>query len=357
MKKWICTFNGDRAGFDAAAKARHDISAIGAAHGYEPLNIYYYNDVGESDDAKITRIDGITAGVRAGDIVVIQHPTWIGPTFDTFFIDQMNKRGARPVLLIHDIDSWRFDRFQTVEKSSTEYFNKAAAIIVHGPAMAQRLRKEGVTVPFVTQPFLDYLDEDHDWDKYKADLENFDRAVFIAGNLLKSRTLLLNWNLQTPLLAFGATTDQYRAQIEHNPKINFAGGFGQWELINQLPKAFGLAWDSNQKGEHYAEYTRYNHPHKVSLYLSHGLPVIVSKNSAMAPVVEANHLGLTISDIHEVDQMVLETPDETITDILHNTEKVGRLMREGWFTSNALLQAERCVVDPTFTYAKDYLNK
>ncbi|KRM71162.1 hypothetical protein [Lacticaseibacillus brantae] len=357
MKKWICTFSGAGVGFDASAKSRLDISAIGAANGYELLHIFDYNDNGEPDTAKIARIDGITAAVGAGDIVVIQHPAWIGAKFDTFFIDQMNKRGALPILWIHDIDSWRFDHMKTAEKNSTEYFNKAAAIIVHGQAMADRLHDEGVNVPLILQPFNDYLDDDHSWDKYESNINSFHRSVVMAGNLLKSQALLLNWDLETPVIAFGATTPQFREQLNQMSKVTFAGGFGQWELANRLPHAFGLAWDSNMAGSYYEDYTHYNHPHKVSLYLSHGLPVIVSKASGVAPVIEANHLGFAIDDIHEIDQVIRETPDDVIADILDSTARVGRLLRDGWFTTNALLQAEKCVLDPKFVYNTEYLNQ
>lgn len=347
MKKWIIKMNSGFS-FDATAKAKNDVAKIGVDHGYETINVFRYIDSGESDEAQIARIDGITAGVNPGDIVVIQYPMLISYRFETFFIDQMNKRGIKPIIFVHDVDSWRFnwvkDGFDEMA-----YFNKAAVLIVHGKPMADRMRAEGVTAPMVDHLLLDYLDDEHQWDKYEIPAEDFDRQLVMAGNLLKSQ-FLVDWDLETPISTFGVTDDELADKLRANPQVTYGGGLFQWDLVETMPRAFGLAWDHNLEGRPYADYTHYNHPHKVSLYLSHGMPVIISKQSAIAPLIEANHLGFTIDDIHEVDQIVNDTPDEVIEDILEHTARVGRMMRDGWFTANAFQQAERKVLVPDFDY-------
>jgi len=348
MQKWITSMHAG-AGYDASAKAKNDIAKIGEAEGYNPIHVLFYNDDGESDAAKISRIDGLTAGLNYGDMVAIQYPSWIGHKFDTFFIDQMNKRGMKPVVIAHDVDSWRFESVKN-DFDEIEYFNKAAILVVHGQAMADRLHQDGVTVPMVDCLLLDYLDDDHSWDKYEISLDTFERNLVLAGNLDKSR-FLIDWDYETPVTAFGATNDELANKLNNNPKVNYAGAYHQWDLINKLPRAFGLAWDINLDGKAYGDYTSYNHPHKVSLYISHGMPVIVPKSSAVAPFIEANKLGFAIDSLDDIDQIVLRTPNDVLADTLAHTAQMGRLLRDGWFTANALQQAERKILDNDFNTA------
>ncbi|WP_057895132.1 hypothetical protein [Lacticaseibacillus brantae] len=348
MQKWITSIYAG-AGFDASAKAKDDIAKIGVAAGYKPIHVFFYNDNGESDAAKISRIDGLTAGLNSGDMVVIQYPSWISHKFDTFFIDQMNKRGMKPVVFAHDVDSWRFESVKN-DFDEIEYFNKAAVLVVHGPAMANRLREEGVTVPMVDYRLLDYLDDDHSWDKYEISIDTFQREIVLAGNLFKSN-YLIDWPYDTPATALGVTNDELANRLNANPKVTYGGAYHQWDLINHLPRAFGLAWDINLEGKSYADYTNYNHPHKVSLYISHGMPVIVPKSSAVAPFIEANKLGFALNSLDEIDDIVLRTPDDVLADTLTHTAQMGRLLRDGWFTANALQQAERRILDNDFNPA------
>ena len=81
---------------------------------------------------------------------------------------------------------------------------------------------------------------------------------------------------------------------------------------------------------------RYNTPHKISLYLSSGIPVIVWKEAAIAEFIANNNVGITISSLDELDK-VLDTV--TVTDykvLRENCIKVAKKLRRG----NYLLSAE-----------------
>ena len=68
-------------------------------------------------------------------------------------------------------------------------------------------------------------------------------------------------------------------------------------LPNVLEGDFGLVWDgeSLEEGQEAAgRYLRYNCPHKFSLYMAAGMPVIVGKQSAMAEITERETLGITV---------------------------------------------------------------
>ena len=56
-----------------------------------------------------------------------------------------------------------------------------------------------------------------------------------------------------------------------------------------MDQNFGLVWDGTSLdgcNGRYGEYLKFNNPHKTSLYLSCGIPVIIWKEAALADFVE-----------------------------------------------------------------------
>lgn len=337
MRKWITDII-QGASADATSQAKDDITAIGLKNGYEPLHIFRYNSDYESDQAIASRVDGITAGVAHGDPAVYQYPSLVSPRFDTVFINQLRARGAKTVLLIHDVELLRGTN-QGNSVDEIPYFNSANVLIVHNPVMAEKLSELGVTVPMISQYLLDYLDDDHDWHRFFTSPKQFTGDLFLSGNLFKS-SFLTDWHEQTPITVVGVADEGIMQGLRDNPQVTYPGAYGRYDLINHLPRGFGLAWDSDSGMGQYGSYTRYNHPHKVSLYLSHGMPAIVWNESAVAPFIAANHLGLTISNLDELDVLLPSLDENTITDMLTHVNAFGVLLRDGYFTARALAAAE-----------------
>jgi hypothetical protein len=338
LRKWITDIiQGETT--DATAQAKNDIASIGTHAGYEPLYIFQYDSNYESDQAVRSRIDGITAAVGSNDLVVYQYPALISPRFDTFFMEQMKNRGTKLVLLIHDVELLRGTNSDR-RVDEIDYFNKADTLIVHNPIMGATLRSLGVTTPMVSQYLLDYLDDKHDWHRLFTAPKEFTKSLVLSGNLLKS-SYLIDWNQNTSISVFGFADKTIQEGLRANPQINYHGALRRDDLINQLPKGFGLAWDSDSALGNYGSYTKYNHPHKVSLYLSHGMPVIVWNQSAVAPFITENHLGLTIGSLDEIDGLLADLGDNEINDLLVHVNNMGILLRDGYFTTRALVAAEQ----------------
>ena len=340
MRKWITRIIQSTT-VDATAQAKDDIADIGEKNGYSPLHIFRYDSAYESNQAIQSRIDGITAAVAQGDLIIYQYPTLIGPRFDRFFLDQMHRRGAKVVLLIHDVELLRGTN-SGVSIDEIPYFNDADVLIIHNPTMGKKLQELGVKTPMVSQYLLDYLDDHHDWRRLFTSPQEFTKTLVLSGNLFKS-TYLTDWNQETPITVFGIADDNIKSKLNSNPQVDYRGSFWRDELINKLPKGFGLAWDSDSNMGNYGSYTRFNHPHKLSLYLSHGMPVIVWNQSAVAPFVEANHLGVTIGSLGEIDELIKNISDEQISDMLTHVNNMGVLLRDGYFTTRALFGAEQQV--------------
>lgn len=125
------------------------------------------------------------------------------------------------------------------------------------------------------------------------------KLVF-AGNLSKGKASFLN-DVQFKVDAFGLLNFGL-----FNNRVTYKGtdDGNQQVLQNRIAKySAGLVWDDGEMGKtSYLDYERYNWPCKFDMYLSAGIPVIVHKESNMAPFVRSNEVGAVVSSLDEVPQ-------------------------------------------------------
>lgn len=161
-------------------------------------------------------------------------------------------------------------------------------------------------------------------------------------------------------LGFNKATYIYDKKLDRLDKIQLClyGQFFEKERINGSrvvykgmfnPNApdlkekyhFGLVWEgdsvdtcSGQMGE----YIRFNNPHKFSLYLSLGLPVIVWKHAAVAKFVEENKIGFTIDSFSELERAGERVTQNDYHEYLSNIREVSQKVRNGFFLDKAINQ-------------------
>ena len=85
----------------------------------------------------------------------------------------------------------------------------------------------------------------------------------------------------------------YDTELDACENIHYYGSFAADEIrISSIRVWSGLGWRQYQwmSGEA-GQYVRYNNPHKLSLYLSSGLPVVIWENAAEAEFVKRYGLG------------------------------------------------------------------
>lgn len=334
MRKWITKVIQEDSR-DSVSKAREDVFVLARAMDYHPIYIYRYEDRNENQYALHSRIDGITAGVFSGDLLIYQYPSYNGLSFDRFFLARMKERGIYVSLFIHDIE---YLRGAVNKRDEIELFNLADSLVIHGEKMKEILYQDGVTTPMIKKELFDYLHAS----KNIIQQNNWvPMQLIIAGNLNKS-VFLSEWNQNTPLLAFG---DYNLSEFSEN--VFYQGSYTSEELIYKLPQnSFGLAWDTNlSSGGNYGEYTRYNAPHKISLYLSIGIPVIVWEYSGIASFVKKYNVGFTINNLEEIDQLLSTTSLDKLKEMRKNAIVISRQLRNGIFTRKSLLSIELKILE------------
>ncbi|WP_253296017.1 hypothetical protein [Enterococcus raffinosus] len=328
LNKWITNIVEGHS-VDSVSKARADVAEIAEEIGFQKLYIYRYIDELESDQSLLSRIDGITAGVSKGDVIVYQYPSYNQFKFETVFVERLRQRGARVVLLIHDSELLRDNSFL----KEIDLFNQADMLITHGEKMELELKKFGISTTMVSKELFDYLIPN----EQILMQDSLEKDIVFAGNIQKS-IFLKDWDYQTKIQVFGAKDD---SKLGKN--VEYKGVYSQFDLLRVIPKnCFGIAWDDDlPNGGKYREYTQYNAPHKVSLYLSLGLPVIVWRNSAVSEFIDKYHLGYSIDSLAEIDSLMEHIDEDEQIYLKNRVNKFSYLLREGIFTKKALIQVEQ----------------
>lgn len=262
-------------------------------------------------------------------ILIMQYPYYISK----MLMNKLYKKTLdnKVVLVVHDIESIRDGGNVSKE---VNFLNQAHLLIIHNQDMLNKLLCIGVKTPMICIELFDYL-------LYKGvPLQNYDlgNKVVFAGNLGKSNFLKdpQCGNLKIEFCLYGPNFD---AETMLHQNITYCGSFYPEEIPYNLKGSFGLVWDGDTVGECsglMGEYTRYNNPHKLSMYIAAGLPVIVWKEAAIANFVEKNKIGFTVNDLQDIEREIKELTTEDYEEYLMNIRELQKKVCSGYYTSKAL---------------------
>ena len=107
-------------------------------------------------------------------------------------------------------------------------------------------------------------------------------------------------------------------------------------LIGAAEGDFGLVWDGDSVDSccgNWGEYLMINTPHKVSLYIRCGLPIIIWRKAAMARFVEENGIGICVGSLRDIAGIYTRLTQAEYERMCENVQRVSRMMSEGRFFS------------------------
>ena len=388
MKRYIIR-TGEGDAFNAASKARQDAEAIALRRGYEPFPFQGKRTADQSITAAIQlAVTGyrnwkaLTNKTQSGDIVLIQYPHY--PMKSAYLAKAMMKRAqknhVRFIALIHDLDSLRGYHGKAARYSDAHLLPLFDAIIYHNERMKEYLVSQNIPknklIPLEIFDYLTTEKETPDTTKKTntpATQTNPSKTgLAIAGNLdpdktgyiqklinaaittnntvNPSTTTTTNTNTNTttttatttlPLHLYGkGLKDEDLKNLP--PHVTYHGSFPPAELPEKLEGCYGLVWDGPEittcAGKQGA-YLKYNNPHKLSLYLAAGLPVILWSGAAEADFVRRTHTGVLTDSLTDI-----RFPDNE-DELKKNAETLSRDLRAGKYLTQALEKAEQLLAE------------
>jgi len=200
-------------------------------------------------------------------------------------------RGIKTIALVIDIDGLR-NGDPVMLQQELRALKNFSVIVAHNPAMKTYILSQ---LPGANVLCIEVFDYNNSHAIAERKLSN---QVCFAGNLSKS-DFVYELDKITGL-QFYLYGEHFINDGKEHPDIFYKGAVEPAALPAMLEGSFGLVWDGPSI-DICNDYLRYNNPHKLSLYLTAGLPVIVWSQSAIAGFVTANNLGFTVNSLKELE--------------------------------------------------------
>ncbi|MCI6733425.1 MAG: hypothetical protein MR487_14110 [Lachnospiraceae bacterium] len=282
--------------------------------------------------------------LSSGDWIYVQFPLVEHTILFYRVVRQLERRGIHVSVLIHDVEAVRaalrndvsLKKRIRLKYEENSVFQECSQVIVHNVHMKKliidKLHVKGNKIRILG--IFDYLIPGFEEKKHASDSADKNDPVIIAGNLRRHKAEYvyhLPENTTFNLYGIG-----YEEQNKEN--ISYKGSFDPDELPYVLEGSFGLVWDGESAKTCtgvYGEYLKINNPHKTSLYLASGIPVIIWKEAALAEFVEKHQCGITVDSLYEISEKIGHMTDDEYVKLKSNAGKIGKQLRKGYYLIRA----------------------
>lgn len=342
--------------YNAFGKARGDACKILEEQGFKCLNIPTKNGVQTKKTRKPLQYiqyfknyiiwKKSLEALKKDDLILIQYPVINNSLFFTKLLKKHSKR-INIVILIHDLDSIRFRVCKTksmLNKARVYHEDKSIGkysrfVISHNTSMTKELVSMGVdNNKIINLELFDYLENEN----ARATVRDTE-GIIIAGNLSIDKANYISKLKSIKNTKFNLYGVNYDKKC-NGKNIDYKGAFLPDELIENLKGSYGLVWDGDsieRCNGMWGNYLKYNNPHKTSLYLAAGLPVIVWEESALSQYIMKNNLGFSVKNLDEINEKAKKISKKEYLQMCTNVERVSKKLKQGYFLSTAINKIEK----------------
>lgn len=336
---------------NALGKARNDIYRILNGLGY-PETVIKHPDIDRHRAGTLRKLVSHyteakkwkekTALFRKGNVVLIQYPPVNHTMLFSGIVRRWKRKGVISVAFIHDLELIRHAAYKgfrmrkriRIWLEETSVIRQFDYVIVHNEQMKKYLCERHRIAPekVLCLGIFDYLTND---DMLPEQPERNEAEVVIAGNLEPEKAGYVYKLPDKPSFRlYGANYEEY-----HQDNVTYEGAYEADELIRSLKGQYGLIWDGDSPdtcGGTYGSYLRYNNPHKTSLYLAAGIPVIIWEEAAMAQFIREHGCGITVRSLADIASAADRVSDDQYRIMKANAVEIGKKLRVGYYTKEAL---------------------
>lgn len=329
----------------AGGKAPADISVIAGNAGYELIVIHPVKGAEGTDTYLWSKRqndmdwEACYDRIPPDSLLLLQHPFWQTQEMREPILERLKREKEVSIIsLVHDVEQLRGIFNQPHMRREFEFMLRIAdVLIVHNRAMEEFFLRLGVRrEKIVRLQVFDYLFQSLEVGR------EFTPSIVIAGNMdpMKSNYIRkLSGLMGVKIHLFGPN------YLEEEPcgHIEYHGTYSAEQLPCYLEGSFGLVWDGDSletcSGET-GNYLRFNSPHKLSLYLSADIPVIIWREAAQAKFVEENGIGILVDSLYEIPDRLLGMTGEEYQKYVDAVAVLSPQIRNGEYTRTALGNAE-----------------
>ncbi len=285
--------------------------------------------------------EGAKSLISDSSIVLLQHPFHYPQlTRQRTLRFLKEKQHVRYICFVHDVEKLRGFRYDDYYQQEFEdMLSLYDVLIVHNERMKQYFVEQGVPeTKIVTLGIFDYLQKGEE----EKPLPKFSHSISVAGNLDTQKCGYIGELCELQGVEVDLYGPNFDESLREFPQIHYWGSYPADEIPGYLTRGFGLVWDGSSidgcQGQS-GQYLRYNNPHKLSLYLSSGLPVVIWKDAAEAEFVRSHGVGLTVNSLQELGNLLNHMTEEEYRKMAMNAAELRKKLIHGAYTKKALESA------------------
>lgn len=332
---------------NAGPKAQRDVVHFLRQNGWEEFRVWRYIP-------KVRSKVGLLVGkflwvvacfwyrskLPSGSTVLLQYPGSAFAGNGTFLLlseSLKRRKGIRLIVLIHDVTTCRFsgvrydDQLESAEK---RLLDLADRVIVHNEAMKVYFERHGIeSAKLIPLRVFDY------WtDCIPLADRPFEPVVNVVGALAPYKAKYLTEVRGVPVSwrLYGLGFDEENCG---GPNIRYCGAFSPEAVPGKLAGGFGLVWDGTGIESctgNMGDYLRVNAPHKVSLYLVAGLPIIIWRQAAMSQFVLEHDVGIVIDSLRDLPSAMAAITPRRYQEMSDHARIISDRMRSGRYLLEAV---------------------
>lgn len=323
MRVYITNLNGQAAS-STAQLGQNMVTDIAIGLGYRELGVYAYNMEADSPSELSKRLDGIVAGLRHGDVVIFQTPTWNTTNFDERLMAKLKAYQIKIVIFIHDVVPLMFAGNYYLMDRTIAYFNLADVIVAPSQKMIDVLREHGLTVKkTLVQGMWDHPTNAPQLPAYYKPLIHFPGSP-------ERFSFMKSWNYPVQVHLYCRQEVELPTMVKRLPYRP-----DEQLLLEMSQGGFGLVWmDDHDKG-----YQTLYCPYKLGAFVAAGIPVIVQRGIANQEIIEANGLGLVVDSLDEAVEKIQAMTPADYQGFVARVRAFNPLVRQGYFTKKLLIDA------------------
>ncbi len=331
--------------FNAAGKAKTDCENILSEMGFKNLG-FKQSSIPSSARGTIKNFFGISlALIRLPfkSTLCTQYPL---NKFRKYVLFGAKLKRCKIITIVHDVRYLK-GRTSSAEKELKKIIS-SDAIIVHNQAMKKWFLDQNVQIPIIVLGIFDYLSNQGLPEQNNTKNGEKPFEIVYAGGFGEGKNSYI-YDLDTleknefKMNLYGLGFDYEKLNVAKDKSIlSYKGAFPSDVVAYKIEGSFGLVWDGISTEEcsgQYGQYLKYNNPHKTSLYLLCGLPVIVWDKAAISTFVLENGIGITISNLKDLSDTLEKLSEKEYNKMKTNVNHVRKKIISGGYLSDAVHQA------------------
>lgn len=333
-------------------KAIIDVEYFLISMNFKPIPLYDCIHDMENCLSNILSPGGKTQEPDEAGIIFIQYPRSSFEGLNLFSFTNLIKgkyKSMKIVGLVHDLDSMRYGNFfKTNILTEVNEINLFDYVIAVNTSMSNLLKEQGVTSKVYSLNIFDYMLNDKLPEKEKKNNDTI--TIAYAGNLKYSKSPFV-YQLQNidfnniVVMLYGPGFNEERFQSSSN--VKYMGNFLSNNLPFNIDADYGLCWDGdylNTCGGTIGEYLKYTNPHKTSLYLAMGMPVIISSKITTSEFIKQENAGVIIDSLYDLPSVLRSISEKEYINLQKNAKNLSKKLRNGFFLKNIIKKIEKSIL-------------